>query len=232
MKTIIIGDIHGHDTWKTVLKKEKEWDKVIFLGDYFDSFTVKPCVQVSNFEQILEFKKEDPENVVLILGNHDFHYTAYVGHSRYSGYKTETSTYIDHKLEDLLKEGILQVCYVQDNIWFSHAGFSKTWLRNRKIDTSKEDWWKRVNEKFFKIPQFFGFIKKRDSSPYGDNIYQGPLWIRPNSLLEDKPDGVLQIVGHTYTDSVMVGNGLVLCDCLGKGGYAVIEDGNLLLRNL
>ncbi len=37
MKTIVIGDIHGRTSWKDIIEKEQTWDKVIFIGDYFDS---------------------------------------------------------------------------------------------------------------------------------------------------------------------------------------------------
>ena len=39
MKTIAIGDIHGLSIWKDIINKENP-DKVIFIGDYFDSFDI------------------------------------------------------------------------------------------------------------------------------------------------------------------------------------------------
>ena len=35
MKTIAIGDTHGRSQWKDIVKKEKDVDKIIFIGDYF-----------------------------------------------------------------------------------------------------------------------------------------------------------------------------------------------------
>ena len=39
-KTIIIGDIHGRDIWKNIVAQEQA-DRVIFIGDYFDSFNIE-----------------------------------------------------------------------------------------------------------------------------------------------------------------------------------------------
>jgi len=40
MKTIILGDTHGRDLWKQIVEIENDADRIIFLGDYFDSFDI------------------------------------------------------------------------------------------------------------------------------------------------------------------------------------------------
>ncbi len=37
MKIVCLGDIHGRSIWKEIAKKEANFDKFIFLADYFDS---------------------------------------------------------------------------------------------------------------------------------------------------------------------------------------------------
>ena len=49
MKIVVVGDIHGHNSWKKILETEEAWNKVIFLGDYVDSFTVSSKEQRDNF---------------------------------------------------------------------------------------------------------------------------------------------------------------------------------------
>ena len=39
MKTIVIGDTHGRSNWKLAIHQDKP-DRVIFIGDYFDSFDI------------------------------------------------------------------------------------------------------------------------------------------------------------------------------------------------
>lgn len=39
MKHIVIGDLHGKDIWQTI--DFTQYEKVVFLGDYVDSFTIQ-----------------------------------------------------------------------------------------------------------------------------------------------------------------------------------------------
>ena len=74
MKTVFIGDTHGRDLWKQIVEVESDADKIIFLGDYFDSFDISGVVQLHNFNEIVEFKKNSDKEIVLLFGNHDHHY--------------------------------------------------------------------------------------------------------------------------------------------------------------
>ena len=58
MKTIIIGDIHGRSVWKQIVEKEQDAHKIVFLGDYFDSFDIKGVEQLHNFNEIIKFKQD------------------------------------------------------------------------------------------------------------------------------------------------------------------------------
>ncbi len=73
MKTIFIGDIHGRDVWKTIIDNETP-NRVVFMGDYFDSFDISPAEQQYNFKEIIEFKEKGECEVIMLVGNHDFHY--------------------------------------------------------------------------------------------------------------------------------------------------------------
>jgi metallophosphoesterase superfamily enzyme len=44
MKTVFIGDVHGRDVWKNIIEVEKP-NRVVFIGDYFDSFDISPAEQ-------------------------------------------------------------------------------------------------------------------------------------------------------------------------------------------
>ena len=52
MKTLILGDIHGRDIWEDIFNKELP-DRVIFMGDYFDSFDIPGVIQMDNFKNII-----------------------------------------------------------------------------------------------------------------------------------------------------------------------------------
>lgn len=81
MKIIALGDTHGRHTWRKKAK-ENDYNKFIFVGDYFDSReNISPRFQIENFKRILEFKRSDPERIVLLIGNHDYHYFEFVEES-------------------------------------------------------------------------------------------------------------------------------------------------------
>lgn len=79
MKTLVIPDIHQRvSSVKWILDTEKEYDEVVFLGDWFDSFFEPP--KVAGFEETCEYLKylilEHPnkDKFVFLLGNHDLSY--------------------------------------------------------------------------------------------------------------------------------------------------------------
>ena len=69
MVTLFIGDVHGRDLWKQAI--ESEHDRVVFVGDYFDSYDIPFSIQQYNFNEIIQFKRANPNKVTLLLGNHD-----------------------------------------------------------------------------------------------------------------------------------------------------------------
>jgi hypothetical protein len=74
VRILAIGDIHGRDSWKDIIN-DNVFDKVVFLGDYFDSREeISGAKQLYNFKEILQFKKYNIDKVVLLVGNHEFHY--------------------------------------------------------------------------------------------------------------------------------------------------------------
>ncbi len=85
MQTVVISDLHGKDVWKKIVSKEN-FDKVVFLGDYFDSYDIPYDKQMENFKKIIKFKKKNKDKVVILLGNHDLHNLSELN-ERYSGYQ-------------------------------------------------------------------------------------------------------------------------------------------------
>ena len=67
MKIIGIGDLHGRPYWKQIWEKHSDADKIVFVGDYFDSldgYTELPVYsaaeQIYNFREICALKREFP----------------------------------------------------------------------------------------------------------------------------------------------------------------------------
>ncbi len=60
-KIVCIGDIHGRNIWKEILDNEKDFDEVVFLGDYFDNRDgIGVDKEISNFKDMLNYKATNP----------------------------------------------------------------------------------------------------------------------------------------------------------------------------
>ena len=67
---LVIGDIHGRTIWKDIIEKENP-DKIIFLGDYVSTHdNISSSQQINNLEEILAYKEDNPDKVILLRGNH------------------------------------------------------------------------------------------------------------------------------------------------------------------
>lgn len=220
MRIVQISDIHGRDEWKTIVKNEKA-DLWIFTGDYFDSFDIPAEKQIANFQDIMQFKRDNADKVVCLLGNHCFHYLRGV-HETYSGYQGAYAHIIQALLEEALSEKILQFAFLYDSILFTHAGVSKYWLASTGYIPEDGDiaaWINQINIKHFRFEMGINL------SFYGDDICQGPLWIRPASLLKDGLKDYTHVVGHTQMEKIQFKDNCIFTDTLGiSGEYLIIED--------
>ena len=222
MKTIIIGDVHGRDQWKQIVAQEKDADTVIFLGDYFDSFDISAVEQMHNFKEIVEFKETSFTNagtddqhktqVILLIGNHDYHYFPEINDSSTSGYQTKMALVIKQLIGENRKH--LQVAHRIGEFVFSHAGISSEWLDDTVTDWTEQNMVDKINELFKYTPlsldyrsfKMFSATEWSGASGYGNETYQGPMWIRPKALMSANKDTlrkkIIQVVGHTYQNEI------------------------------
>src|SRR4051794_4306602 len=129
MKIIALGDIHGRTLWKSIVIKET-FDKIVFIGDYFDTHEgISAGQQKHNFRDIIQYKAANKDKVVLLVGNHDLHYLSAVG-EQYSGYNRFNAIEIEELLLAALDNDYLQMCFIHEQFLFVHAGITKTWCRN------------------------------------------------------------------------------------------------------
>lgn len=228
MKLLAIGDIHGCTIWKEIIKKENP-DRVVFIGDYFDTFDdISTVEQMRNFEDIIEFKHSGID-VTILIGNHDYHYFPEIGDNGTGGYQRGgASVSIGFLLNENRRH--LKMCHKEGDFLFSHAGISKVWLQQAGWN-EKEDIEQFVNDAWQYKPLLFQFYGLDQS---GDSVTQTPIWIRPTSLIrtwhkdKNKPT---QIVGHTAMKKLDIkgkhtGGKFFFIDTLGTTKeYLIIKNG-------
>ncbi len=227
MKTLVLGDIHGRTIWKDIVKKENP-DFVIFLGDYVSTHGLETAEeQLDNLEEILQYKEENPDKVILLRGNHDTQHLGYYW-AECSGWNPKVWQKMS---QPEFKERFLnltQWIYISDELKtiFSHAGISTVWMdKIAKITdvheiNNLEPSWK------------FGFCDNNPFDCCGESETQPPTWIRPYTLATCNVPGWDQVVGHTPQPGIskMYKNckgkhTIWLCDSLGYGNYLIIEGG-------
>ena len=233
MKTIFLGDTHGRALWKDIITKENP-DRVVFIGDYFDSFDLGGAEQMHNFKEIIEFKEQAKDiEVILLVGNHDFHY--YPGGETYSGYQHGAAPAIKQLLEE--NKHHMQMCYQLDNILCTHAGIGHNWLVMQQgyADEPIADF---VNQIWQHRPNAFIFT---GWDSYGDNTTQTPIWIRPGSLMSGNKETFLkkdyiQIVGHTQVRYIDMGKATggryYFIDAIPERQYLIYENQEFSLGEL
>lgn len=200
MNTVIIGDVHGRETWKDIVNIEGTDQRYIFVGDYWDSYDVSFNDQRDNYLDILSFKKNNMNNVELLIGNHDFN--QYVYNNKCSGYQDTYAPQIRQLLNDHfdLFDVVTTVISEKSEYVVSHAGFTKVWCNEfihypsdivQFVKNINKQWKNGLTKQFF-----FQTVHNSVIDMYGINPNQGPMWVRPDTL---KEYGIRanQIVGHT-----------------------------------
>lgn len=213
----IIGDIHGRDAWKRLVRE----DYInIFVGDYFDPYSPIPFEALErNFLEITEYKKEQKEKVVLLYGNHDMDYLPKIN-ERNNRYDRANAQRIQELLEinQELFDGIAYA--IGDTYLVSHAGVTSAWknIYLPVTDTCPvgiaqaiNDLWRTDKKPFTFAPNHYGY------DYYGNDPHHSPLWVRPEALCSNnlyQDTAVKQIVGHSKVREIVEVEGIILVDCL------------------
>lgn len=205
MKILTIADLHGKSIWKQLVA-ENEADKIVFLGDYVDAFGLSDEDIYSNLVEVIAFANENPDKVVLLLGNHDIQYI-YGEQFRCSGYRRS----MEFSLHRLFEENkhLFQIAFQQGSHLWTHAGISKRWF---------DLYYSEIRAKVGAFSQNFAYILNEavnssllremlfacGKASGGFDITSGPLWVRPDSVNGNAPfnHSIHQIVGHTQMRAI------------------------------
>lgn len=219
---IVIGDVHGRTLWRKIVERHSGC-RFVFLGDYCDPYEKMPGQAVlDNLMEIIRFKQSHPDEVVLLLGNHDVHYIDY-GAPLCSRINLELAW----QLREIFTEhaDCFQCAHSERGILFTHAGVSEAWFRQSFVGDADGDIASQLNACSTDKVLYYCGAARRGPHPHG-----GIYWAGKSEML-CLLRGTTQVVGHTRTDGVErieSAEGVVyFCDCLEKGKYLMIEGGSV-----
>mgnify|MGYP001125366280 CR=1 FL=1 len=221
---VVIGDVHGLDLWQYVVHVHPEC-KIVFLGDYLDPYEyVDGEKLIANLYEIIDLKKSRPDDVVLLLGNHDMHYFCSdidIG--------TRFDYVIGGKISRIFLENLslFQHAFQSGNKVFTHAGISQEWWDNDFHGDIRKPIAEQLNHPSkVQVPALcrVGQLRGGKCGSMG-----GIFWADRNELTEPL-HGFTQIVGHNRVADVTElegneGSKIVFCDCLWQGKYLHIDAG-------
>ena len=239
-KILSLGDIHGRDKWmfhthgspyefdlwKVAVENGApgddtfwndlpymEYDKIIFVGDYADSYDLKNETILNNLRNIVFFKKMVPNRVELLIGNHDVQY--FVKNQICSGFRAEMEADLCDIYND--KEADFKLAHYevgddgQQWLW-THAGVTSGWIKELRREIYNP------NHRFYDILKDLDLcdllntvlemrleiVFNVDAQSGGFDLWAGPVWVRPGVLNDNPLEGINQVVGHTPQRGIKV----------------------------
>lgn len=229
--TIAIGDIHGSDKWKDIVHKSED-ATIIFMGDYLDPYDrdYDPEAVLKNFSEIIDFRNENPDRVVLLLGNHDLHYYSHIA-KRCSRYNAKIAPRANALFT--MNRNAFQNAYQTCNIIFTHAGISQQWFMDDFKGNINGNIADQLNNP--SADQIDALLRAGAARGGQEGTVGGPFWA-DHSELKDPLHGYTQVAGHNRVKYIAEFQGqhqnkIIFCDCLPFGGYySSQEQGNQVPR--
>lgn len=258
MKTLVIPDVHQRvDSVKWILENEKNYDEVVFLGDWFDSFFEPP--KVAGFEETCEYLKflilEHPEKekFVFLLGNHDISYIYenkdYSVHRisktiKYfcSGFTASKAkkfrhAFFDHGLKDDFFLKNFKIAHQTQGFTLSHGGisirhFPYGYTIDRFVNELLPDVWRNFRNLEY---NHNWVISGAGYHRGGNHAIGGILWHDWNAEFNSSIDTGKQIVGHTTVtepDCIHMNTPLECWNLDTEKYYGIIIDGRLTTKKI
>ena len=215
IEVLIVPDVHGRSFWKEAVKRVLTETKahIVFLGDYLDPYPDEwnseddeKLISINRFKEIIELKKNNPNRITLLLGNHDCGYC--IGDDICDCRMDRVNR---REIEGLFKDNtkLFQIAEERDingkHFVFSHAGILKGWV---ELVWGEKD----MNRKGFNVVNelnnawlvgHYGILDSLGNYDkyrgWGGFKYGSPVWSDIRSWTRITPEETYgyNIVGHT-----------------------------------
>ena len=236
---IYIPDVHGRSFWKDAVTEKEEGELVVFLGDYMEPYGYEGITHedaYNMFLEVIEYKKEHMDEVVLLLGNHDF---ACIDREMiscrhdYKNHERNQKLYLDnlHLFEIGHKTVVNGKTYIA-----THAGILPEWIKefkqvamvNFKDEEIIEYMNRLLHENYKMLLPGLGIVGR---SRGGYSYYGSCVWAdvsehvyRPSSKLFDN---TYQVFGHTQLrENAIFDNDFACLDC--RAGFRLTDKGEFI----
>jgi predicted MPP superfamily phosphohydrolase len=202
-KIVNIGDIHGRIFWKLI--DINQYDHIVFVGDYVDSYPYDDEHILSNLLDIIELKKNYPDKVILLLGNHDIQYMFLSEGFECSGYRPSMASTLQHVFKD--NKRLFQMAFQMNDYIWTHAGIAEKWYdyNKKEIDQFSEKFdCENLADTFNKMMyskenRLLHQVGRKRSGYYPAG---GITWADRYETSLNPFKGYHQIVGHTPIDRI------------------------------
>ena len=245
-KVLIISDIHQDINWvKTILEKEKgNFDHIIWLGDFWDSFKFYPEVETAKntakFVVDIVDGKYGPSS--LLLANHDCaYYEAHKYSSKFqspkhlynmcSGFTKSKSVEIS-KILKLQHWQQFHLFYTCNGYFISHAGLAqKFWNYYISKEENYDRLWEKSEEALKLINVCSHEILEPGLARGGKQIVGGLTWLDESEFI-DFEECDAQIFGHSTSYNHIRKINRSICLDGTQTTYAILhDDGHLDLKS-
>ena len=225
----IIGDIRGMYGWKSLVK----YDCInVFVGDYFDPIT--PTIShekcVANFNEIIDFKKDRPETIML-YGDHELQYLIYGEYDEsYSPIDEDLAPQIQQLLHDNASffNGIAYS--INNQYLVTHVGVSRYWYHRyfgSYNQQTPEEVASQLNNLFGLTYRPFLAHENLKYDFVGKGTFQSPLLMDPHLLIFYnifEGTSYKQIFGLFPYNHIIEKNGLIWVDWVDYFGVGKLPE--------
>lgn len=237
---LIVPDIHGRSFWhEPVLRHfstsleatDANERKVVFLGDYLDPYPrdhISTRRALKELEMIIDLKKQQLDDVVLLLGNHDL---AYISPDIFTAGRHDD--FYEDEAHQLFYQNLSSFNFLHSTIiagrryLFSHAGILPEWAQNYHDTTELSEIERVYSRMFEQIPtchlaalQCVSYLRG------GREKYGSFVWADAEEFKQAVASGYYQIFGHTQQmEQPIITDDYACLDC--REVFSLGQDGKL-----
>lgn len=199
MKILIIPDVHSRKFWLNAKEEIDNFDKIIFLGDYVDPYFDEPVNTLYEnpydcLKEIIDFKNNNKDKVILLLGNHDLHYlwSNFPESTRYNRYLAR-----DYYGVIVDNSKLFNIGWLENDVIFSHAGITEFWKNKLAELLDRKEYSYLDTGEFLKNINIFKFDSKLRGILGMVSKYRGGYWESGSCVWADVREHIESVTDYT-----------------------------------